>query len=135
MSDRVRDSYESKEEDDRRYSGQEDLTEDSRNQDWLMLPEIVLEDIMLMIGLSSPRDLDSCTQVCRTWNVMIRVWVSENPTKKWGTVIQSRLERSWEAEYRFPSDEKISYAKCLGVVYTNSQQKKTKKCLKIIFRN
>ena len=38
------------------------------------------------------------------------IW--ENPTKKWGTIIQRRIERSWEN--LFPSGEKISHAKYLG---------------------
>ena len=84
------------------------------SSDWLLLPEPILENIMLMVGLRSLRDLDSCMRVCRTWNDVIRGKIWENPTMKWGTIIQRRLERSWDAPYAYPADKQISYAKCLG---------------------
>ena len=43
---------------------------------------------------------------------MNNIW--ENPTKKWGTIIQRRIERSWGDEDYYPSDEKISQAKLFG---------------------
>ena len=78
-----------------------------------MLPELVLEKIMLMVGLLSPMDLDNCIQICRTWNDVIRRKI--NPTNKWGTIIQQRLERSWDAENSYPSDKEIQHAKSLGL--------------------
>ena len=63
--------------------------------DWLMLPELVWEEIILMVGLSSLRDLDSCIQVCRAWNTVIRSKI--NPTNKWGGIIQQRLEKRFDA--------------------------------------
>ena len=100
--------------------------------DWLMLPKFVWEDILLRIGLSSLRDLDSCTQVCRTWNDVIRGRIWENPTNKWGKIIQRRLERSWGGEYSYPSDEKIAYAEYLGI---NDKHALTINCAKLNFRN
>ena len=78
---------------------------------------------MLMIGLESlesddsfesldSRRLDICRQDCKAWNAIIMNKIWENPTKKWGTVIQRRIERSYPEN--FPSDKKITYAKLLG---------------------
>ena len=86
---------------------------ESDTQDWLMLRHPgIFEKIILMIGLDSLESLDICRVVCRSWNAMIMNKIWENPTKKWGTIIQRRIERSWR---RFlPSDEKITQAKLLG---------------------
>ena len=86
--------------------------------DWLMSPELILKEILLKVGLSSIRDLDNCIQVCRTWNDAIRGKI--NPTNKWGTAIQRRLERNWFVENCYPSDEEISSAKSLGINYKNT---------------
>ena len=87
-------------------------------QNWLLLSHPgIFEKIMLMIGHDSLESLDNCRQVCRTWNNMIMNKIWENPTKKWGTIIQRRIERSWEklaGRNRFPSDEKITQAKLLA---------------------
>ena len=71
---------------------------------------------MLMIGHSSLESLDRCRLVCRTWNAMIMNKIWENPTKKWGIIIQRRIERSWGIQKRiyYPSDKQISHAKFLG---------------------
>ena len=74
--------------------------------------EIIFEKIMLMVGLESLDSLDSCRQVCRSWNAMIMNKIWENPTKMWGTIIQRRIERSWDNYY--PSHKQISQAKLLG---------------------
>ena len=76
----------------------------------------IFEEIMLMIAHGSLEDLDNCRLVCRTWNEMIMYKIWENPTKKWGTIIQRRIQRSWEDRNQnyYPSDEKISRAKLLG---------------------
>ena len=79
-------------------------------QDWSELPEHVLEDIMLMVGVS----LESCRQVCRAWNVVIMRKLWESPTKKWATIIQRRIERSWTIQGNYPSAKQISKAKLLG---------------------
>ena len=87
----------------------------SDTQDWLMLRHPgIFEKIMLMVGLDSLERLDICRQVCKTWNTMIMNQIWENPTKKWGTIIQRRIERSWDDQDYYPSDEKISHAKLLG---------------------
>ena len=84
-------------------------------QDWLMLRHpVIFEEIMLMIANGSLEDLDNCRLVCRTWNTMIMNMIWENPTKKWGTIIQRRIERSWDDQNYYPTDEKISQAKLLG---------------------
>ena len=69
---------------------------------------------MLSIAHGSLEDLDNCRLVCRTWNEMIMNKIWENPTKKWGTIIQRRIERSWGNKNYYPSYEKITQAKLLG---------------------
>ena len=87
----------------------------SDNQDWLMLSHpVIFDKIMLMIGLDSLESLDSCSQVCRSWNAMIMKKIWENPTKKWGTIIQRRIKRSWDIQGYYPSYKLISRAKMLG---------------------
>ena len=83
----------------------------------------ILEKIMFMIGLESLEcddsfenldNLDICRQVCKAWNALLMSKIWENPTKKWGTIIQRRIERSWGNKNYYPSDKKISQAKSLG---------------------
>ena len=74
----------------------------------MMRHPVIFEEIMLMVGLDSLESLDICRLVCRTWNAMIMNKIWENPTKKWGTIIQRRIERSWDNQDYYPSDEKIS---------------------------
>ena len=80
----------------------------SLSQDWLMMPDIVFDDIMMMIDIDSLR---SCSQVCRTWHrrIMSNVW--GNPSKR--NVIKKRIERSWGPEM-LPSEEDISRARWFG---------------------
>ena len=78
---------------------------------WDTLPELILRDIMLMVGLMSIESLHRCRQVCKTWNEMILRDIWESPRKK--KIMKERIERSW-APGMFPSDEDISYAKWLG---------------------
>ena len=87
-------------------------------QDFMLGYPEIFEEIMLMIAHGSLEDLDNCRLVCRTWNEMIMNKIWENPTKKWGPIIQRRIERSWNIQNYFPSDEKISKAKFLGKLNT-----------------
>lgn len=82
---------------------------------------IIFEKIMFMVFCldSYYESLDCCRQVCKTWNTMIMNMIFENPTKKWGTIIQRRivrfgLLREWDyfQDY-YPSDKQISRAKIL----------------------
>ena len=106
----------------------------SNNKNWLLLGhEIIFEKIMLMVGFNSPESLDSCRQVCRSWNIMIMNEIWERPTKKWGAIIQRRINKSWGDLLQhpyfpcFPSDEKISQATLLGKTELNfmNRQKNT----------
>ena len=84
-------------------------------QEWLMLSHPgIFEEIMLNIAHGSLVDLDNCRLVCRTWNAMIMNMIWENPTKKWGTIMQRRIQRSWEDKNYYPPDKQISWAKLLG---------------------
>ena len=87
----------------------------SRDRVWLLSGyDLVLENIMLMIGHTSLESLDICRQVCTSWNSMIINKIWENPNKKWGTIIQRRIERSLRIQEFFPTDKQITRAKLLG---------------------
>ena len=82
---------------------------------WLLSGhDLILENIMLMIGHTSLESLDICRQVCTAWNAMIINKIWENPTKKWGTIIQRRIERSLRIKEYFPTDKQITRAELLG---------------------
>ena len=82
------------------------------NQDWLMSShDIIFDNIMTMIGLSSLESLHRCRQVCRTWNAMIMKNMWENPSKR--NIIKIMYEKKW-APGMLPSEEDISHAKWLG---------------------
>ena len=83
-------------------------------QDFMLGYPEIFEEIMLMIAHQSLEDLDNCRLVCRTWNQMIMNKIWENPTKKWGTIIQRRIGRSCKKQHYYPTDEKISRAKLFG---------------------
>lgn len=87
--------------------------------DWHSLPDLIFDDIMLMIDFES---LEKCRQVCKTWNkkIMRNLW--ENPRKQWGNIIERRIEKQWfyyapNGVWRmlnFPTDEKIAHVVLLG---------------------
>ena len=78
---------------------------------WFTLPDLIISDIMLIVGLESIESLHRCRQVCKTWNKMIlrEIWESETRKK----IMKMRIERSWGPDM-FPTDEEISHAKWLG---------------------
>ena len=78
---------------------------------WLTLPEPILIDIMMMVGLGSPESLLRCMKVCSQWKEMIMRDIWESPSKK--KIMKERFERSWGPDM-FPTDEEISHAKWLG---------------------
>ena len=49
---------------------------------WLMLPDLIFSDIMMMVGLGSVESLHRCRQVCSTWNEMILQDIWESQSKK-----------------------------------------------------
>ena len=67
----------------------------SQNPNWLDLPDLDFDKVMLMIGLSCLEALDRCRQVCTTWNVTLLRKLWENPSKSWGVIIRRRVEKSW----------------------------------------
>ena len=79
--------------------------------DWLLLPELIFSDIMLMVGLESLESLHRCRQVCSEWNEKILHDIWENQRKK--KIMKEKIERSWGPEM-LPSDEEISHARWLG---------------------
>ena len=79
--------------------------------DWLVLPEEILSEIWLMVGLESLESLHRCRQVCQTWNELIMKNIWKNPSKR--NIIATRIQRNW-GPGTLPSSEDISHAKWLG---------------------
>ena len=90
------------------------MTASSVNPNWLLLPDLVFNGIMLMLGLEDFEILDRCRQVCKLWNVMIMRNLWENPSKSWGSVMKRRMENCWNTRGSYPSDKHISQALMLG---------------------
>ena len=87
----------------------------------MMLPQELTEKIMYtaFIGRKSPDtdSLDSCRKVCRTWNEMIKRKVWLKPTKEWGIITLSMIEKNWAKSWvpaSFPSNKMIVHAEALG---------------------
>lgn len=95
------------------------LTED---QTWSQtLPDHIFEEIMLMIGLESLENLDTCRQVCKEWNQRIMKKlraIRDHPNEKWGTILRNRIEKCW-GPGNYPSDRIIMHAKTLGIEIQN----------------
>ena len=73
--------------------------------DWLNLPDLAFNEIMMMISLRN------CMQVCSSWNEKITKNILENPTKK--NIIRARIERVM-VPGMFPSNEDICNARWLS---------------------
>ena len=75
------------------------------------MPDLALDDVMLMVGLESLESLHRCRQVCRTWNekIMNNIWGNEAKKK----IIKAKIEKNWRPGM-CPSNEEISHAKWLG---------------------
>ena len=78
---------------------------------WLMLPDLVFSDIMMLVGLESLEILHRCRQVCSKWNEMILRDIWENQRRK--NIMKIRIVKSW-GPGMLPSDEEISHAKWLA---------------------
>ena len=75
--------------------------------DWLNLPDLAFNEIMMMISLRS------CMQVCFSWRERITKYILENPAKK--NIIKARIERAMGPHWSiFPSNEDICNAKWLS---------------------
>ena len=66
---------------------------------WLILPEILFTEIMLMVGLQSIDSLHKCRQVCRTWNENILRLIWKNLHKK--KLIKLRIKEDWRYISKF----------------------------------
>ena len=80
----------------------------------LMVTRGSIKDLNICDFHESLKDLDNCRLVCKTWNDMIMNKILKNPTKKWGTIIQRRIEKSWDEWVYYPTHEEISRAKLFG---------------------
>ena len=78
---------------------------------WLALPDLARDAIMLKVGLEDLESLHRCRQVCTAWNeaILENIWGSEAKRN----VIRARIERDWGPEM-WPADHQISHAKWLG---------------------
>ena len=91
--------------------------------DWGQLPRVPFDDIMTIVAHKSLADLQSCSEVCTTWSVMIEKDIFKNPTVM-GT-IRDKTERAFGPEVKvdplndagsrmLPNNEMISNAKWLS---------------------
>ena len=90
---------------------------------WLHLPRIPFDDIMMMVAHKSLADLESCSEVCSTWNKMIEKDILKNPAVI--DTIRDETERAFGPEVgvhplndsgtrMLPNNEMISNAKWLS---------------------
>jgi len=91
---------------------------------WLHLPRIPFDDIMTMVAHKSLADLESCSEVCSTWNKMIEKDILKNPAVM--DTIKDKTERAFGPKVRMfsifkeigtrmlPNNEMISNAKWLS---------------------
>ena len=75
------------------------------------IPEEILGEIWLMVGLESLESLHRCRQVCQAWNELIMKNIWKNPSKR--NIMATRIQRNW-GPGMLPSSEDISHAKWLG---------------------
>ena len=79
--------------------------------DWLSLPDLVRDEIMLKVGLDNLESLHRCRQVCRAWNEGILTNIWGNTSKS--NVIRNKVEKDWRPG-KWPSDNQIFHIKWLG---------------------
>ena len=115
----------------RSFVTQQKMT-DSVRPNWLILPEILFTEIMLMVGLQSIDSLHKSRQVCSAWNENILRLIWKNLHKK--KLIKLRIKEDWRYISKFmpknvnfgyigwnledtfrqiPSSHEVSYAKWL----------------------
>ena len=82
--------------------------------DGLILPEEILSEILLMVGLESLESLHRCRQVCQTWNELIMKDIWENPRKK-NIALHCKIATKIKRKFlMFPSNDVILHAKWQG---------------------
>merc|ERR1712242_263509 len=81
------------------------MSSSSYRQDWCNLPDVILGDIMMMVGLESLDTLHTCRQVRRSWNEMIcEIMV----TQKFRKNVVKRIRIKWTDDKYRPSNAEIS---------------------------
>ena len=78
---------------------------------WLLLPDLARDEIMLKVGLGNLESLHRCRQVCTAWDEAIMKDIWGNSAKR--NVIRAKIESDWGPEM-WPADHQISHAKWLG---------------------
>ena len=75
--------------------------------DVLLLPDLIIDEIMMIVGVKSEYDLHRCRLVCSKWDEKIRR-ILKNKNKK--LLIQAG---NW-GRHILPSEEEIVHVKWLG---------------------
>ena len=95
------------------------MMNESMTVNWLHLPRIPFDNIMTMVAHKSLADLESCSEVCSTWNKMIEKDILKNPAVI--DTIRDETERAFGPEVSvhsgtimLPNNEMISNAKWLS---------------------
>ena len=97
--------------------------------DWLTLPDLIFDEIMMIVGLDSPGSLCKCRQVCRTWNVKIISNIWGNTLKR--NILTDRVGDMIATYPCYPPDvacgASLAYQGLLGPVkrlwlYCNSEE-------------
>ena len=78
--------------------------------DWLSLPDLVRDEIMMKVGLDNLESLHRCRQVCRAWNKGILTNIWEKASKR--NAIRAKIEKDWSPGM-LPPDHQICHAKWL----------------------
>ena len=87
---------------------EENMVEIEDQPNWLNLPDLVFNKIMMMTSMASLR---RCTQVCSSWDERITKNILESPK----SIIRARIERAMAmGPGMFPSSEDICNAKWLS---------------------
>ena len=96
-------------------------------------PPEIFDHIMYFLGSTSSESIDICRLVCRDWNEKIMSSLWKKPTKKWGAIIGSRFEGSWDVS--LPTEEKVNKAlelKAGGILNSDLLEKLAEKLRNII---
>ena len=88
------------------------IEEEEPVPDWLNLPDLAFNEIMMKIALVSPQTLVRCTQVCSYWKAKITKNILENQTKM--NMIRTKIDRTLTTTGIFPFSEEFCNAKWLS---------------------
>ena len=78
--------------------------------DWLSMPDLVRDEIMMKVGLDNLESLHRCRQVCRAWNtgILTNIWGKASKRNE----ISAKIAEDWSPGM-WPPDHQICHAKWL----------------------